>query len=324
MKLRNLLWSALVVGASVTALLTGCATLAIWSAPEKKASAERTDSAKRADDLFWKTLHDADYDHIGEALVAETAAYLENPNDPLTAAHVGWLHIWRLAERGRLATVPPGITDDAVLSRKYFEEAVRMNPSEARFLGFYGSILLAEGSIHKDEKMTRKGYYTLLDSIKAWPEFNYFTVGYSMSSRPYDNERFQEALDYQWKNLDVCVGERVDRQNPGYAKYMPQEVREGPKRVCWNSWIAPHNLEGFFLNFGDMLVKNGQPDLAVAMYGNAKLAKEYPQWKFRQVLEERIRDAQANVAAFRVANPKPGAPRIMNQSAFACSACHQN
>ena len=52
-----------------------------------------------------------------------------------------------------LAQVPATITDDAVLARKYFEEAVRLQPGEARFQGFLGSALLAEGAIHKDEKL---------------------------------------------------------------------------------------------------------------------------------------------------------------------------
>jgi len=38
---------------------------------------------------------------------------------------------------------------------------------------------------------------------------------------------------------------------------MSKKTKEGKKRVCWNSWIAPHNFEGFFLNMGDMLVKSG-------------------------------------------------------------------
>jgi hypothetical protein len=48
------------------------------------------------------------------------AAYLENPHDAKVAAHIGFLHIWRLSERRRLETIPPQITDDAVLARKYF------------------------------------------------------------------------------------------------------------------------------------------------------------------------------------------------------------
>ena len=128
------------------------------------------------------------------------------------------MHIWRLSERARIPSGPgPEITDDAVLARKYFEEAVRLDPGEARYLGFYASLLMSEGSIHKDEKLTRRGYYTMQEAVAAWPEFNYFTSGYGFGSQPYDSPRFKEGLEAQWKNLDVCVGERVDRANPDYA-----------------------------------------------------------------------------------------------------------
>jgi len=182
---------------------------------------------------------------------------------------------------------------------------------------------MAEGTIHKDEKMVRRGYFTMKDAVAAWPEFNLFTAGYTASTQPVDSERYRDALEQQWRNLDVCVAERVDRANPDYARYMRLETREGPKRVCWNSWIAPHNFEGFFLNFGDMLVKAGQVETALTMYGNARLAREFPAWPYRAVLEARIAGAAANVEAFRKSDPAPGAPTLMVRSPFACTACHQ-
>jgi hypothetical protein len=121
----------------------------------------------------------------------------------------------------------------------------------------------------------------------------------------------------------VCVGEKVDRANPDYARYMRLETKEGPKRVCWNSWIAPHNFEGFFLNFGDMLVKAGQPEVAAAMYRNATHAREYPGWRYKAVLEERIVNAAKNVEAFRRPEPGPDSATLMVRSTFACMGCHQ-
>jgi hypothetical protein len=316
---------ASLLGAGLVLLIVvmGCSRLAVWSAPDKVASVERTAGAIEADKLFWKTLHAGDYDRIPDALTALTGAYLENPNDPVTASHVGWMHIWRLGERARHTPVRPDITDDAILARKYFEEAVRLNPKEARYLGFYASLLMAEGSIHKDEKMVRRGFYTMKDAVAAWPEFNYFTAGYTASALPADSPRFHEALEAQWMNLDVCVGEKVDRANPDYSRFMRLETREGPKRVCWNSWIAPHNFEGFFLNFGDMLVKAGQPDTGVVMYRNAQRAREYAVWPYRAVLEERITGAPRNVEAFRRTEPAPDSAVPMIRSTFACMACHQ-
>ena len=308
---------------AVVALTGGCASLAVWSAPEKTPGPNRTPMAVQVDGLFWQTLHGGEYDKIPVALTALKAAYLQAPNDAVTAAHIGWLHIWRLAERARLASLLPDITDDAVLGRKYFEEAVRLNPREPRYLGFYASLLMAEGAIHQDEKLRRRGYYTMQDAITAWPEFNYFTAGYVLSAQPHDSPRFREGLEYQWLNLDRCAGEKVDRANPDFARYLGSETKDGPKRVCWNSWIAPHNFEGFFLNFGDTLIKAGDPDTALKMYRNAQATPDYATWPYKGMLERRLREAPQQVEAFRQANPAPGAPTTMGRSAFACMGCHQ-
>jgi hypothetical protein len=48
---------------------------------------------RRADDLLWRALHDGQYDKAPPAL---QAAYLVNPRDVVTAAHIGWVRIWRL------------------------------------------------------------------------------------------------------------------------------------------------------------------------------------------------------------------------------------
>jgi hypothetical protein len=297
----------------------------VRTAPAKVASTTRLPSAERADALFWKTLHAGDYAAIEPALNAMTAAYLENPGDATTAAHVGWLHIWRLSERARLETVPATVTDDATLARRYFEEAVALQPDEARFLGFLGSATLAEGSIHHRQAQVRQGYFTLRRSIDAWPEFNLFTAGYSLSTTPADSPQFKEGLEWQWQTLDTCVGEKISRSQPSFAKYMALETQSGPKRVCWNSWIAPHNLEGFFLNMGDMLVKAGDWKTAQAVYANARLPASYASWPYKAELDSRIEGAEKNVEAFNRPEPtSASAPRLMIQSRFACMACHQS
>ena len=210
----------------------------------------RSDAAVKADELFWQTFHNGEYEKIPNALEVLTAAYVQTPNDAVTAAHIAWLHNWRITERNRLGSVPATITDDMMLSRRYFQEAVKLDPSDARYLGFLAGNTLAEGNLHKDEKLTHEGYFMLLDSIKAWPEFNLFTGGYIMSRLPADSPRFREGLEWQWRTLDECIEGKIDRANPDYSKYMAKETREGKRRPCWNSWIAPHNFEGFFTQHG--------------------------------------------------------------------------
>jgi hypothetical protein len=297
-------------------------SIAVWLAAPKKATDTRSHAALKADEFFWGTFHSGAYDEIPRVLEVLTAAYLETPTDAVTAAHIAWLHNWRMAERARLSAVPATITDHTMLARRYFDEAVRLNPSDARTLGFLAGHIAAEGTLHNDERLIRRGYYMLLDAIEAWPEFNLFTAGYVMSRLPANSPRFKEGLEWQWRTLDVCVQERIDRTNPDYSKYMALETKEGPKRACWNSWIAPHNFEGFFMNMGDMLVKGGDWQTGQKIYANAKHSRDYPTWKFATVLEARITQAQENVAAFNGSQGAPARP-IMINSAFACTGCHQ-
>jgi len=309
--------------------------LSVWAAPGKTATTSRSERAKAADSLFWDTFHGGRYEEHPRLLEALTAAYIENPRDAQTAAHIGFSHVWRLSEHTRLDTQSATITDEVVLARKYFSEAVRLAPDDARFQGFLASMELGEGTIHGDEKLKRRGYFDLLKAKDAWPEFNLFTAGYAMSRLPHTDSKYTEAVEYQWQNLDVCAEEKVDRLTVQYDRYMPRETTEGRKRPCWNSSIAPHNFEGFFLNMGDMLVKQGDPATARRVYANAKLSRTYQAWPFRNILEDRIVQADENVARFRnalddrtaqVDRRQEAVERIrtmMISSTFACMACHQ-
>ena len=132
-----------------------------------------------------------------------------------------------------------------------------------------------------------------------------------------------------WKTMASCSRTAVDRADPSPEAAVAAESSETDprrRRACWNSWIAPHNAEGFFLNMGDMLVKAGDWRTAQKVYGHARAMHSYPSWPFRNVLEERIREAERNVLLFRGAGSdrhEVGGPAIMLRTRFACTACHQ-
>jgi hypothetical protein len=155
--------------------------------PKKQAAKSRSEAALKADELFWKTFHRGEYQNISNALEVLTPAYVQ--------------------------------------IRRNFQEAVKLDPSEARYRGFLAGHILAEGNLHKDEQLTRQGYFMLLDSIEAWPEFNLFTGGYVMSRLPPDSPRFREGLEWQWRTLDECIEEKIDRANPDYSRYMSKETK---------------------------------------------------------------------------------------------------
>jgi hypothetical protein len=304
-------------------LLAGCEEMAVHMTPKKHAIASSSPLAKHAQELFWETLHRGQYNNISQSQYQLMAAYLENPNDPNLAAHLGFLHIWSITERQRFKTIPPTIVDHIVLSKFYFSNAVELNNQDARYLGFYGDSTLVEGKIFHNEREQVSGYFILKQAINMWPEFNYFTAGYVMSVLPPDTKQYKEAVEWQWKTLDLCAGEKVDRRHPDFSPYMKNATSVGPKRVCWNSWIAPYNFEGFFMNMGDMLVKAGDWQMAQQVYRNAKLDSAYSTWPYRQMLEDRIINAKNNVASFQKEYVSPN-KTIMFNSGYGCVACHQS
>ncbi|RDI98712.1 hypothetical protein DVT68_09340 [Dyella solisilvae] len=323
--LQPLLPVALVAAAAITGCLV--AGLAMAQAPDGGA---RQPAAVQADQQFLDTFHRGDYAHLQEALESETVAYLRNPNDAQTAAHVGWLHMWRASERSRLEHTPATITDDLVLARKYFARAAALDPEDARFRGFLASAMLAEAQIDRDDVLRQQGAAVMQQAVKDWPAFNLFTAGYVASNQPADSEGFRQALELQWKNLEVCAHTTLDRRGADLDRFASavHGATTGTRdaRACLNSATAPHNEEGFILNMGDMLTKAGDWETARKVYALARRSPDYAQWPYREVLEQRIRDAQVNVATFNrpvVPGQKP-ATTIMLGSAFSCTACHQH
>jgi tetratricopeptide (TPR) repeat protein len=283
-----------------------------------------TESSQTADARFWSALHGADYAAYPQALAAVEAALAESPEDPLQNAHLGWLHIWHLSEAEGFGASPQEMSADLADAKRYFRRAVELDPAEARYLGFYGSTLVVDAAVRGDADESRRADATLERAVRMWPEFNLFTAGYLHSGDPYDSPQYATALQRMWRNVDVCIGRTVSRKHPDIAPYLSRETTVGRKRACWNSAIAPHNLEGFFLNFGDMLVKQGDVTVARAMYANARLSTTYSEWAYRDLLEQRIVDAAVNVAAFRdSARSQDGGVRLMGQSDISCMACHR-
>jgi hypothetical protein len=251
-----------------------------------------------------------------------TAAYLRNPDDAKLALLIGHAHFWRVAERGRDPHAGPGVTDAIVLANFYFGEAYRLQPDDHRIAGWLASTQMALGSVHGDERARRRGYFMLKESVRAHPEFNNFTLGYVLSRLPAGDPRLEEAVAAMWTNLDLCVGHKVDRRNPDLSALGSGSIPEGPRRTCFNGPQAPHNVEGYFLAFGDLLVKTGDPELAKAVYLQARVSPSYESWPFRTLLEERVRTAEIRSARFASPNDASDAPEMIGTSARSCAVCH--
>ena len=320
---RSIALAALLVVAAGTAFATmGYPQLAIYGAPRKEAKASDSPGAAAAKQAFYAAFMAQRYEALPEVTAALTAAYLKDPADPQLALLIGHAHFWRAAERGRDPRVGPGVTDAIVLANFYFGEAYRLQPDDHRIAGWLASTQMALGSVHGDERARRHGYFMMKQSVRADPVFNYFTLGYVLSRLPAGDPKLAEAVEAMWANLDLCVGHRVDRRNPDLAALGSGAVPEGSRRVCLNGPYTPHSVEGYFLAFGDLLVKTGDPELAKVIYLQARVSPTYDSWPFKALLEERAATADARAGRFGARDGASELPEMISTSPHACAICH--
>ncbi len=308
---------------------TGCSSLVQQLTVAKKLSSEELPSSREANRFFWEQFHQGHIERVPEMTERLMAAFMKNPSDLKVVTHLGFTHIWALSESGRNYPLSPRVLEHLSLSRRFFTESVRLNPKDPRTLGILADLTLAEGSVFHDPRLVVEGYFQGLDSITQWPQFNKFTLGYALSQLSQEEGRFKKALSWQWETLDDCTCRKQDRSHPNFDEIALQiRSSKDPRifRACENGWIAPHNWEGFFMNFGDMAVKSGDPERGRQLYLAAKKSTNYTMWPFQDWLDERIRDADKNVTAFRkIHSPQepPARDRMLIQTTISCMVCHQ-
>ena len=300
--------------------------LAIQTAAPKSPVASESELAARATRAFRAALYDADYHAIPEAQRLLTAAYLENPRDGEIALLLAHSHLWLLAERSRNEVLgeqsDPQITDHALLADHYFDEAGRLRPDDDRVDGWQGAVRLALGSIHADERSTREGYFQLRESVRAYPEFNGFSAAYPMADQPRESERFAEAIDWIWRNIETCSIGELNRATFDLTSFRLEGPADDRLRTCWNTTLVPHNIEGFFLVAGDMFTKAGDLASARRAYRVAQSVPSYSEWRYAPVLEARVAKLDDRAFAFTHARGAEEEPEMMFGSDYACTGCH--
>ena len=300
--------------------------LAVATAPAKVGRASTSSLAPEANAFFWQALHGGQYDRIPEAIERLTRAFMDDPYDADLARRIAFLHAWRLVERNRLGSIPDNISDEAVLSDHYYKVSRDLAPGDYRMLGAVAVLEMLNGVLLDDEKLLRQGYHNGLVANRKWPEFNYFTTATALATLPHTDPKFKQALEWQWKLLDACGSWQDFKDNltiEEFAKRYP-----GDKRVCWDSLIAPHNMEGTLLHMGDMLVKSGDWQKGVEIYNQIKGVRYYENWPLKDFLEQRIANARENVEHFRVdytrrLREKIERPAMLLHSGYFCVSCHQ-
>lgn len=304
-------------------LLGAIALLASACDPDKTADLEGGATlAELGKSAFWAAFYGDKYEDLPAARDLLMRAYEENPKDTDNTLHVYSSWFWTTGELERLKPEPGpqqvGLYYENFL--RYLNEARDLNPDDARADGWLGATLVILGRAQNNPELEKQGSGLLEVGKKRWPAFNNFMQVVAYEDVPVTSPQWPLALEGMWGTLDNCIGTRLDRANPDIKPYLPRENAPVGDRACWSSDKVPHNMEGMFLFFGNILVKNGDVGSARVMYANAKLIKGFSNWRDRGLLETSFNaDLDARAALYRDADPEND-PSTKTHGY--CTSCH--
>jgi hypothetical protein len=302
-------------------LATGCARVDHGATGEVRAAPSAL--AERATAAFWQAFRDARYDAIPEVHALLAAAYADNPHDPHVALLLGHVHFWKAAERVRDTSRDPRTADHLILAERYLHEAGRLARDDQRIPGWLGGLELALSNLHGNLGLARRGYFRLRQAMQAYPEFNGFSFAFPLISQPPSSPLLQEAVAVMWESAELCNRERYDRVRPHleYRRFAQHRTTAGRTRVCWNTPLVPHNMEGFFLHFGDLLLKAGYEEAARAAWDVIPEIPEYATWRYQAALEDRRTHFARWSRTLRDDDPDNDPPYML-RSPLSCTGCH--
>jgi hypothetical protein len=318
----------------VSMKLLSAILIILFSASVRLTFQEKKLLSDDANKFMWDNLHLGNYDSISLIIQKLNSALEKAPDDSTLNTHLGFIYLWKFCERNR-DEPDTTIFQNIYKSSYFFRKAIGLNPNDSRLYSLEAATEMCAGEIQKNNRQRIKGYWKAMQAVPKWPQFNRFSLGAIEALLNKNSFRFRQGLRYQWITMDECSCKKLTKkeilEHP--EKVIPElidEISNSPnqkiKRACWNTWIAPHNFEGYLLNFGDMLVKKGMLTEALKIYSAIKLSPSYNDWPYSSVLDDRINNIKTNEIQFnkplQLIIPR-NASQIFINSGISCVGCHQ-
>ena len=285
----------------------------VFAQNEQQLVVARRLSADAADGeaAFWDTLtgtaqRDRDvFELLGRAVQ-------QDPRDGRSSFLIGMMHLQRFeridadprraSDAGRLELAQAKLAfDDAV---PLLWDGVR---GDSRVPGFASAATYKKGVAFDDPALTARGLAEMRAAADINPLFNGFIpFGAGPIAAP-DSDAYAlilHLLDDVFPTLFTECG--------------------GQDEICFNAGLAPHNLEGTFLLFGDLYTKAGRVADAVRYYEGAAKTGVSSGWKPEFIARARQLAATAaeRAALYGDADPANDPPFTDLGGAGNCAYCH--
>ena len=285
------------------------------------------EKACQAIDHFWKVFQGNDYAHVDDIIGHLTVAQGENPQDAAVAFLLGSSHLWKFHERGRAKQCAASVGIHAHLAVHYLKIVKELDPHRRTIDVFLDLANVDVALLRGDNALLEESFEAIRRDTRKDPAFNGFVQGWVFSA--YMSEKdclYHEAAEGYLATFDKCAGFRVPRALPRLGpvlfSYLKLRARKDP--VCYNTDLAPHNLEATLLGLGDTYLKSGNVVKAAMAYRSVKRAPSYPSWPYKAEVECRLSNMEALKCKFRADSGKLDVhgTAMFLQSACSCTACH--
>ncbi len=234
---------------------------------------------------FWTAFQTADYASSDHALSLLSQASAADPSDNHLIELTGLCSFWKVVEHGRAGIPAQQLTGLAQQSLAYVEEAARREPQNRLIPGFISSAKYQAGAMTCNVDMMRQAMCELQHNTEVYPQFHGFVEGWVLTAMlPPNHPAYEQAVEAYFKTLDSCAGIRVPRSFPkiGPIGLSILAKKSAQETVCYNTNIAPHNVEGTMLGLGDALVKQGKLRQAKMAYESIPKIPAYVNWPFKE------------------------------------------
>ncbi len=293
----------------------------------KPVTSFRTPAGYQAADNFWRVFQCADYGASDQALSMLMQAQAADPEDSHLVELVGLCSFWKVVEHARGGLDSRSVHPLAVQSLQYVEEAGRRDPGNRLIPGFISSARYQLGAMNCDQGAMNQAICEFNKNTQFYPQFHGFVQGWVLTAMlPPDHPEYDGAVEAYFKTLDSCAGIRVPRIFPkvGPIGLAVLAKRSATETVCYDTNIAPHNVEGTLLGLGDALLKKGKQRQARIVYESIMQVPNYVHWPYKELLMHRINNMDmlqkkfvADSGCLNVVEPA-----MMFQSTICCTGCH--
>lgn len=261
---------------------------------------------------FWAVLwgDDRSEEKQAEAMDLLERATRRSRKDGRSPFLLGMLHLYRFgAMIGRPQDADAAARAEIAAAMAAFERAEPLlwdrttGVGDSRVPGFVAAARYDLGLATGDAAERQRGLEDLRYAIEINPFFNVFDL-IAVAQNPPASEEFQLAFAEMAAYLEdpetiACVGEQPE--------------------ICGNAGLAPSNVSGSLVLFGDLYAKAGNLDRATFWYTLAAATESG--WAWEGLAADRLATVEARIAAYD--DPDPAThPLVIGAFAENCVVCH--